>query len=140
MANYEIVDQLRKLRIVQREQLYHKLYPMYIEGKKNALREITEKLSRAERLYIDALDKHNSGSFFKSIRKSNKQRYDALDKELECLRQEKNFITNTYESTCEFNAKLKEFDIETESIVLAHLCGVQSICGDKKLLPMITDD
>ncbi len=48
MSDNEILNQLRNLRRFQRDMISSKLYPVYIENKKEALREVSEQLVAAE--------------------------------------------------------------------------------------------
>ena len=133
-----LIKQLRETRKFQREKIANELYPRYIEEKTEALKEINELIKDLEKQQAEAYSKWDkmSGTIFssKSATKEAKKESDRLYKELEkqkLLRQTKLEI---YEATCERSVKLKDFDIETETKILAHMCGNQIICGDKKLL------
>lgn len=133
-----LIKQLRETRRFQREKLANELYPKYIEERTEVLKDINELIKDLENQQTEAYSKWSkmSGSWVssKSATKEAKKESDRLYKEIEkqkALRQTK---IDIYEATCERNVRLTDFDIETESKILAHMCGNQIICGDKKLL------
>ena len=135
----KIFTQLRKLRAYQREQLSNQLYPKYVDDRNEVLDEVVTDLSISERIYNDLEYKYNQGSFFKyrreSMAKASREAYKKADE----FRRELASLTRIYEASCKFNLKLKEFDIETEQMILAHLCEIQLICGNKKALPILEE-
>ncbi len=137
MSENEIISQLRNMRRFQRDQLYSTLYPAYVENRTTALKKISEQCGVAEEtmneLYVE-WSHLQSKWFSKSAQDEVAAEHRTAKKEFESIRRTKENILNTYENTCEFNVKLKEFDIETERIVLAHLCNVELICGKQMLI------
>lgn len=129
----EILIQFRKLRTVQREQLYDQLYPKYVDDRKKEIGELTIIVDIKLQEHQDAQYICNQGSWFpwKQVEIAKKSRdlysiYKSLHNELESK-------TRHFEATCELNTKLKEFDIETERMVLSHMCEIELICGNKML-------
>lgn len=129
----EILIQFRKLRTVQREQLYNQLYPKYVDDRKKELEELNLLVNRKYQEYQDAEYICNQGSLFpwkqEEIAKKSRDLYSiykSLHNELESK-------TRHFDASCELNTKLKEFDIETERMVLSHMCEIELICGNKML-------
>ncbi len=141
MTDEEIIIQLRKLRAAERVKLDNQLLPEYHEGLANALSNINETIKDTNAKYNDACEKYMDIKDKKFINKTSKQDayklYLDLSNELEKSKHKKIDITNTYYASSRRTVKLNEFDIETEQMILAHMCQVELICGNKKVLPMI---
>ena len=135
----KIFTQLRKLRAYQREQLYNRLYPKYVDDRNEVLDEVVTNLSISQKMYNYLDYKKDHGSFFKHRRESIAKAFKEESNKSKELRKELDYLTRIYEASCEFNMKLKEFDIETEQMILAHMCEIQLICGNKKALPILEE-
>ncbi len=137
MTDEEIVSQFRKLRAVQKEQLSRQLYPKYTEEKDVVLEDINKQVDDAEAKHNDADDKYRNGGFLGIGFDALKRKHRETEVEYYKHKRRREILTLKYESECEYCTKLKEFDIETEQMILAHMCEVQLICGNKKALPML---
>jgi len=135
----KIFTQLRKLRAYQREQLYNQLYPKYVDDRNEVLDEVVTNLSISQKMYNYLDYKNDHGSFFKHRRESIAKAFKEESNKVKELKKELDYLTRIYEASCKFNMKLKEFDIETEQMILAHMCEIQLICGNKKALPILEE-
>jgi len=135
----KIFTQLRRLRAYQREQLSNQLYPKYINDRNEVLAEVVTNLSISQKMYNHLDYKNDRGSFFKHRRESIAKAFKEESNKSKELTKELDYLTRIYEASCEFNMKLKEFDIETEQMILAHMCEIQLICGNKKALPILEE-
>lgn len=142
MTDNEIICQLRNFRKFQRDQLSSRLNPAYIEGRKNVLRDVSEQLVVAEEkmnaLYL-TWDNLRYKWFSNSSRDEAAAEYRVSKKNFETIRGTREDLLNKYESTCDYNVLLKQFDIETERMILAHICNVELICGQKMLVSDSTE-
>ena len=141
MLDEEIIAQFRKLRSYEREKLSNLLLTEYQEGLSDALECINEIIKVTEAKYDVALNKHFDIRDRRFISETSKQDayklYTDLANELEKSKYKKNDINISFIATCRRTLKLNEFDMETERIILAHMCQIELICGNKKILPMI---
>ena len=136
MTNEEIIVQFRKLRAVKREQLSKQLYTKYIGEKSIVLENINKQIDEAEYEHNEA--SHKYACIILGIGEdAAKRKRRETDVKYQRLLQQRDTLICKYESECEYCTKQREFDIETENIILAHMCDVQSICGNKKVLPML---
>lgn len=143
MLDVEIITQFKRLRSYEKEKLSNQLLPEYQEGLSNALKSINEiikitwsKHNVAQNEYFDIRDRN----FVSKTSKQNAYKlYNDLSFELSTSKDKKNVISMTFIATCERTLKLNEFDTETERIILAHICQIELICGNKKALLMIKD-
>ena len=137
----EIIKQLRIMRAYEREQLLNSLHANYIVDKANALRDIGEEYNQlieavrvADRKYQKAY-----GSWFKTNIEILAKEARAATREFELCKDTKRDIETIFDATHNRNIKLREFDIETERMILASICGVEEICGNKKALPQLSE-
>lgn len=142
MSDNEIISQLRTFRKVQREQLVNSLYPSYVDRRKDATAELNEKIAVAEDKKSDLYDKWKKAQnswFNKEKAEEIAVLYRTSNKEYENLVIKKVTLLNMYEYTCEYTTKLKAFDLETERMILAHICNIELICGQKMLVSDSTE-
>jgi len=139
----KIFTQLRKLRAYQREKLSNQLLTEHQEGLSDALESINEIIKVTEAKYNDAYMKHcdiRDRSFVSKTKKQDAYKlYTDLSSELYKSKDKKDTIQKAFIATSRKTIKLNEFDIETEQMILAHLCEIQLICGNKKALPMLEE-
>jgi len=141
MLDEEIIVQFKKLRLYEREKLSNLLLTEYQEGLSDALEGINEIIKVTEVRYNVALNKYfdiRDRSFINKISKQDAYKlYTDLSFELNKFKDKKDTIQKAFIATSRKTIKLNEFDIETERIILAHICQIELICGNKKVLPMI---
>jgi len=142
-SDEKIVTQLRKLRAIEREKLSNQLFSEYQEGLVDALDNINEAIKDIESQTALASDRYTDirDRWYISI-KSRQNAYklyvDLCSKSTQ-IKNKKVDILNTYQASSRRTIKLNEFDVETEQMILAHICGVHLICGNKKALPMLEE-
>ncbi len=135
MVNIEtLIEQLRRLRIYQRLKLEDELYPEYIDGLKRVMEQNNKECGPIEREYHIVNKKWANSSIYTEwlYNKDRERLYNLFG---ECKQKNANNIIE-YEHTSIRNLKLKSFDIETEAIVLATICG-KSLCTNEKIVPLI---
>ena len=141
MLDEEMIAQFKKLRSYEREKLSNLLLTEYQEGLSDALESINEIIKVTEAKYNVALDKHFDIKDRMFISKTSKRDayklYTDLSSELIKSKDKKDVIKMTFSATSRRTLKLNEFDMETERIILAHMCQIELICGNKKVLQMI---
>lgn len=131
----EIIKQLRNMRVYEREMLYNQLYPKYQEGLVLLLKDINEEYEEAKK-QKDVDDCKYSNTHIFGVDTLRNNYYESLAK-LSRIDTKRQSIIKSYDASAELTTKLKEFDIETERMILAHMCHVELICGNKRALPML---
>lgn len=142
MIEYEIIKQLRIMRMYEREKLLNSLHTQYLEDKNIALQDIREELTKLTGVDIVANEKYDkvrNNTVFTGGIDTLAEDARVSAKNLQSCRDQKKDIEEKFEAVHDRNIKLREFDIETERMILASMCGVEDICGNKKVLPQLSE-
>lgn len=140
VSNNEIIEQLRKLRSYQRTLLVDSLYKQYRDDYDKLFKEIDTEIEKTQNKCEDVKSEYDyaKDSFFKSERSELAERYRNLFRVVSTLKKEKENKLHVFEATHDYYVKPKQFDLETERMILAHKCGLSLIC-DSKLLTSGTE-
>ncbi len=141
MTNEEIIQQLRKMRAFEREKLDNKLFPIYQKELSDSLKDINKEIVDLTEKSGVAYDKWENIKYSYLVSSNTKENlsftYRNINHKLNTAVNEKGTLLEIFKASHERTLKLKEFDIETERMILAHMCEVQLICGNKEALPML---
>ena len=129
------IKQLRTLRSFQRQKLENELYQEYAEDLAEYLKEINKLYDELSE-ETDKLERDRN-SLFGIWKEKQYQKVKTKRDQCEVKRQR---LRSIFDSTAKLKVELKDFDIETETIILAAMCDVIPLCQNKKILPMIEEE
>ena len=134
----EIISQLRVMRIHQRVKLADEFYESFANGLTAVLAEVNKEYDEIHKKYDIANKKYcESSTLFENGHRKEKDRlYELLN---QCAGK-RSFLHTNYETGSERNLKLRDFDIETERIILEAMCGTKQICSNDKVIPQLMEE
>lgn len=130
----EKIKQFRTFRLFQRQELENKLYPEYAKKLTEFLDSVNKEYDELSLKYKEIDHKYDGwfGRIYSKDRDEAKSKLDECDSKRKGLK----LIFN---ATSEREVRLREFDIETEQIILGAVCDVQSLCTHKKIFPELPE-